>query len=298
MRYHVNNFSPKILVTGGEGQLATALRNHSEATKHKLIFCSKGQLDITYESSIRDAITTYQPDIIINTAAYTAVDQAEQNRELALLINHTGAKNLAIIAEHFQIPLIHFSTDYIFDGLQTHAYQETDVIHPINTYGLSKWLGEEAVRQYNKQHIILRVSGLFSEYGNNFLKTILRLANEKRELRIVHDQITCPTHANDIATLLFSLFKNLSHWGTYHFCNLHPISWYDFAVTILNEAKKNRPIMLETIHAIRSAEYKTLAKRPAYSVLNCDKIYRDFGVRPSSWKTHLAQSIRMIMESQ
>ena len=291
MRFHLNNCSLKLLITGGQGQLASALRHHPLAHQHALTICSKNELDITTPSSIQQAIQLHQPDVVINTAAYTAVDKAEQAHQLALLVNHSGAKNLAIACEENQIPLIHFSTDYIFDGRQTLAYHENDAANPLNVYGLSKYLGEEAIRNHVQRHIILRISGLFSEYGNNFLKTILHLAIKKDKLQIVRDQITCPTDANDVATMCFTLIKTLRYWGTYHYCNLHPNSWYDFAIAIIETAKKDLLLSVKQIDGMTSAQYTALAKRPAYSVLNCNKIYNDYGITQSSWDQHLSSII-------
>jgi len=287
----VNSRLSKLLITGGHGQLASVLRYGSLNKKYTLIHCSKNAMDITNEESIHRAINYYQPNIIINTAAYTAVDKAENEHQLAMQINHIGAKNLAISCEHYRIPLIHFSTDYVFDGTQTFAYSENDSTNPINVYGMSKWLGEEAIRKHCQQYIILRISGLFSEYGNNFLKTILRLAKEKNELRIVTDQITCPTHANNIANVLFNLIKTLRYWGTYHYCDAQAISWYEFAVTIIEKAKKYHLLSIEKILAITSAQYPTVAKRPAYSVLNCNKIHHDYGIVQLQWYPCITRTI-------
>ncbi|OGT42084.1 MAG: dTDP-4-dehydrorhamnose reductase [Gammaproteobacteria bacterium RIFCSPHIGHO2_12_FULL_37_34] len=294
MGFHVNNSLPKLLVTGGNSQLACALRSHPAATVSTLVSCTKEQLDITHTPSIKRAIKRYQPDIIINTAAYTAVDKAEKNQKQAMQVNDIGAKNLALICEDHHILLIHFSTDYVFDGSQAHAYQEIDSTNPINVYGLSKWLGECAIRQHASQHIILRISGLFSEYGNNFLKTILHLAHKKNELQIVYDQITCPTYAGDVATVLFHMMKKLDHFGTYHYCNTPSTSWYDFAIAIMKEARKYSVLPLKKIHSITSAQYAALANRPTCSNLNCDKIYHDYGIAQSSWQQHVTHVVRKL----
>ena len=204
-------------------------------------------------------IEAFSPDIIINTAAYTAVDKAEEEADLAMLINHQGAKTLLLPAIKIKFHSFIYPTDYIFDG-QKLPYVEDDSANPINIYGKSKWLGEEAIREQCNQHIILRVSAVFSEYGNNFLKTILRLANDKKELKIVADQITCPTYAGNIATVIYAMIADLRHWGTWHYCDSPEVSWHQFASDIIQEAKKHRPLLVEKIHAISSAEYKTAAK--------------------------------------
>lgn len=271
----MKNYLPNILITGGNGQLAQALKHHTLASHFHLTMCTRDELDITNPLSIDDVIRKIKPSIIINTAAYTAVDLAEKEHQLAMLINHMGAKNLAIASDKYHIPLMHLSTDYVFDGKSSTAYQEDDMINPINMYGLSKHKGEHAIREYCPKHIILRVSGIYSQYGKNFVKTIQTLAQIKNELRIVADQITCPTHANDIAQAIFTMATHLKKFGTYHFCSDEPISWYQFATHITKAA---------TIHGISSEEHQSIAKRPAYSVLNCRKIATDYGIKQPSWR--------------
>jgi dTDP-4-dehydrorhamnose reductase len=233
---------------------------------------------------------------VINAAAYTAVDKAEQEADQAILVNHLGAQNLAIACKKNQVPLIHLSTDYIFDGAHTCPYQEDDKENPTNVYGHSKWLGEQAVREQCEQHIILRVSGIFSQYGHNFLKTMLRLAQEKKELRVVADQITCPTYAGDIASVLFSIMQQSLHWGTYHYCNAGPVSWHQFATTIIQTAKQYQHLLVEEIKAISTSHYPTLAKRPAYSVLDCSKIENEMGIKQSMWRDALSVVILPLVQ--
>lgn len=269
---------PNLLITGANGQLAKALQQNKLAQAWQITACPRAEMDITEPASIDTALTKFNPSIIINTAAYTAVDKAEQETEICLRTNYSGTKYLAMACHKQKIPLIHLSTDYIFDGKKNGPYQENDASNPLNFYGKSKWLGEEAVREYCEQHIILRVSGVFSEHGNNFFKTILRLACEKKELRIVADQITCPTYAGDIATAIFILLKKKLHWGTYHYCSTPAVSWHEFANAIVQNAKQKQPILAQKITAITTAEYPTPAKRPAYSVLDCSKIRDHYGI--------------------
>ena len=291
----MRNYSRKILVTGGNGQLAQAMKKNASQHDSQLVFCSRAEMDITSAANCRRIIDQHAPDIIVNTAAYTAVDKAEQEAELAMQANHLGAQNIAVICRKLSLPLIHISTDYVFDGSKNSPYLETDATHPINMYGESKWLGEKAVREQCEQAIVLRVSGVFSEFGHNFLKTMLRLAQEKKELRIVADQITCPTYAGDIADAIFSMATSLRHTGTYHFCNSHPVSWYEFASAIIDERKRHRSMPIEKITAITTAEYPTPAKRPAYSVLNCDKIQRDFGIVPNDWEIAVKKIVSTLL---
>ena len=276
----MTNYSRKILITGSDGQIGNALRAHADAKKFQVIACNRNQMDITEMSAIEKAIAAFSPDMIINTAAYTAVDKAESESELAHLINHQGAKNLAIACNKNKIPLIHLSTDYIFDGEKSSPYLESDNANPINVYGESKWLGEEAIREYCDQHIILRVSGVFSEYGNNFYKTMLRLVNEKKELKIVSDQITCPTYAGNIAGVIYSMIADLKKYGTWHYCDFPAVSWHQFATEITSDEK---------IKKISTEEYKSAAKRPAYSVLDCNKLKNDFGIIQNEWREALGK---------
>lgn len=269
---------PKILITGGKGQVATALQQHNKAKQFQLIACPHNECDITKLSDIQKTISEFHPDIIINTAAYTAVDQAEKEKSLAMQINHLGVQNLAYACEKNRIPIIHLSTDYIFDGQSSMPYTEDHIANPINTYGESKWLGEEALRKECEQHIILRICAVFSEFGNNFFKTILRLAKEKKELRIVSDQIVCPTYAGDIANVLLSISQQFNQYGTFHYCNETPVSWYDFTLAILREAK----IELDTL-PIGSDQYPSLAERPSYSVFDCSKIKDYFNLEQQNW---------------
>jgi len=291
----MNSYLPKILITGSNGQVGASLRQHSAASDFHLAACTREELDISDMASVQRALAAHTPDIIINTAAYTAVDKAEQEQQQCDRANHIGPRNLAIACRKQQIPLIHLSTDYIFPGTQSVPYREDDRANPVNYYGAAKWLGEQAIQEQCEQYIILRVSGVFSEHGSNFPKTILRLARERKQLRIVADQITCPTYAGDIAGTIFALAKNLSHWGTYHYCSRAPVSWHQFAVAIITEAGRHEKLAVEEIAAITTATFPTAAKRPAYSVLDCGKIEKDYRIRQPSWKKALAVIVPQIL---
>lgn len=286
---------PKVLITGGRGQLASALQYHPHAYAFFLIVLSREELDITQADSIKKAIETHRPDIIINTAAYTAVDQAEKETEQAMLINHIGALEIAKACADANILLLHLSTDYIFNGAQQTAYTEESATQPLNLYGQSKLLGEEAVRDHCEKHIILRVSGIFSEYGTNFVKTMIRLARERNELSVVSDQISCPTYAGDIAAAIYKILgSDEKVYGTYHFCSRDAVSWHQFAVSIIAEAETFSPVKTQKILPITAADYAAAAKRPAYSALNCDKIHFTYGIeQPSTQKA--IQTILSIM---
>lgn len=291
----MKNYLRKVIITGGEGQLGCALRDHILAKEFHLAICPRDLIDITDPTSITNAFDRFSPDIVINSAAYTAVDKAEQEQEQCMRVNHQGARNIAAACQALQIPLIHLSTDYVFDGTSQSPYREDDAANPINCYGSSKWQGEQAVREQCEQHIILRTSAIFSEYGNNFLKTILRLAKERKVLRIVADQVTCPTYAGHLASAIYTIAKQPSHWGTYHYCDAMPASWHEFAAAILEMARQHQPLLVETIDAITTADYPTPAKRPAYSVLNCSKIEKYFGMTQANWAEAIKQITNAIL---
>lgn len=288
---------PKILITGGRGQLASALQYHPHAYAYSLIVLSREELDITQPASIRQAIEKHRPDMIINTAAYTAVDKAESETEQANLINHIGAKNIATACAEKNIFLLHLSTDYIFDGAQPIPYTEENAATPINVYGQSKLLGEQAIQQICEKYIVLRVSGVFSEFGTNFAKTMIRLARERTEFSVVADQITCPTYAGDIAAAIYKILAAEEKiYGTYHYCSRDPVSWHQFAVSIIAEAETFAPVKTQKILPIAAAEYPTAARRPAYSVLNCDKISFTYGIEQPGTQKAIQTILAIIPE--
>lgn len=272
----------RTLITGATGQVAFELQ---KATHRDWIALTKKQLDISQLENVLDIMESVKPDRVINTAAYTQVDEAEKNPEKSFLINKEGAKNLAQACEKIKCTLIHLSTDYIFDGQKKNPYVETDQAAPLNIYGKSKWEGEEAVRHYCEKHLIIRVSAVFGSHGNNFVKTIIRLAQEREQLQVVNDQIISPTPARDIASMLWELCdKAADHyaWGTYHFSGASPTNWYEFAsqiVKLMNKSNKR----VHTIHPISTSEYLTAAKRPSYSVLDCQKLKKIYNINQPDW---------------
>jgi len=282
----MKNCLPKILLTGANGQLGQMMK--ARAPKDfELIAYNRQEFNVTNFASVVMILNQLHPDVVVNAAAYTAVDKAEDEPELAREVNFFGAENLAKACEQLAIPLIHISTDYVFPGQQLLPQYEEDPVAPVNQYGVTKSLGEQAIQKHCSRHIILRVCAIFSEFGINFYKTILRLAQERRELRIVADQITCPTYAGDIAEAIYSVCRQLTHFGIYHFCSSEQVSWYDFANAIIEAKKEKQPLLLETITAITAQEFAAKAPRPQYSKLNCDKIARDYGIAQPNWKNHL-----------
>jgi dTDP-4-dehydrorhamnose reductase len=283
----------RVLVTGGGGQVATAI-SHVFPAFWKVVFPSRALLDITNPEAIKAAIIDFMPDVIVNTAAFTAVDEAEKFPERAFSVNTEAVAMLARICSVKNIPFIHFSTDYVFDGLQSFAYTESDQVNPINIYGLSKLRSEVFIREICKKHIILRVSSVFSPYKNNFVKTILRLAKKEEVLRIVSDQVHCPTSAFSIAVVVKKILENLSDktWGTYHYCQLSSTSWYSFAKEIIRLASEYKTLKTKVIQPITANEFNAFAVRPGYSVLNCKKIENDFGVVQTHWCDDLKEVVR------
>ncbi|WP_286049661.1 dTDP-4-dehydrorhamnose reductase [Rheinheimera sp. KL1] len=238
-------------------------------------------------------LLAFAPDIIINAAAYTAVDKAEQDQESANAINHLGAEYLARIAQKLNAVFIHVSTDYVFDGNSAVPYVETDKPNPQSVYGKTKLDGESAIAQHCTKHIILRTAWVFAEHGNNFVKTMLRLALSRPELGVVADQIGGPTYAGDIADAILNIISQLNsqnedRWGVYHFSGEPYVSWHSFAECIFEEAFNQSLLMTQPIlNAITTEQYPTPAKRPAYSMLDCQKIHVAFNIEPSNWRAAL-----------
>jgi len=284
----------KILVTGGKGQLAYELIRLTKDKKfshHEIYSPSKEELNISDFIRVAQVFENFRPDIVINTAAYTQVDRAQTEIDCAFATNFHGAKNLAIVCKEFNCALIHLSTDYIFDGSNKQSYIETDPVAPLNIYGESKWQGEEYISRYCNKYIILRVSAVFGSHGNNFVKTILKLAKERDNLSIVADQVTCPTPAADIARILLLLCDN-PQWGIFNYCGAPATNWYQFAEHIIKEASQYDTFEIKKLNNILTCEYPTPAKRPLYSVLNCQKFKTTFGIEQPSWELGLKNVIR------
>lgn len=287
----------KILVLGIQGQLGKCLRDHLEDTEHKVLYTSREQLDITDFETTKIKILENDPNIVINATGFTAVDQAEDNLKMANLINHLSIKNIADICKKHGCWLIHISTDYVFDGNSKTPYKEDDITNPQSVYGETKLNGELAIQASGCRHIIIRTSWLFSEYGNNFLKTILRLGAEQEKLSIVSDQLGCPTYAQDLARTIVDIAPKLNAQNTnglYHYCGEKPCSWYGFASEIYKYAKVKNLKTPSIINPIETSAYPTPAKRPAFSVLDCSKIKNDFGVHASNWYKGIEQVIEKL----
>ena len=287
----------KILVLGCKGQLGRCLNDQLVNTEHEVIYTSREQIDIADSEQTKNQILKISPDLIINATAYTAVDKAEEDQKTADLINHLAVNNIADICNQLECWLIHVSTDYVFDGNSNVPYKEDDKTNPQGVYGETKLKGELAIQASGCKHIIIRTAWVFSEYGNNFLKTMLRLGAERDELSIVGDQIGCPTYAQDIARSIVEIVPQLNsreYNSIYHYCGDQPCSWYDFANTIFDQAMINNSKIPSIVNSIKTSAYPTPAKRPAFSVLDCSKIENECGVHSSNWQEGIRQVIRKI----
>lgn len=278
----------KVLITGCKGQVGQSLVERLNGVADVLAV-DKVQLDITDCEAVCSLVTAFGPDYIINAAAYTAVDKAEQEIELSFAINRDGPKYLAQAADSCGSVLLHISTDYVFDGLGCGPYTESEPTAPQGIYGQSKLAGERAVAEACERHFILRTAWVFGEHGNNFVKTMLRLGIERKALSIVGDQFGGPTYAGDIAKCLIEMILQVEagkkpDWGVYHFSGLPHVSWYEFAHVIFEQAENNKVIdHIPSLVSIPTSRFPTPAKRPANSRLNCEKIYQEFGISPSDW---------------
>ena len=279
----------KILITGINGQVGHALMR--ELTDHELIGLNRQDFDLTNLDQIRHVIDHHQPDIIINPAAYTKVDQAEDELELVFQINRDALKVMAEKAREYHIKLIHFSTDYVFDGKKKEAYVEDDPTHPLGVYGQSKLAGEKVIQEVGGLIYIFRTSWVYSNIGNNFFHTIKRLSKENNELRVVADQIGVPTSnqfiAKQIKKIVLRLNKN--NTGIYHLVPNGSCSWYDFAKVIIE--RTNRKFDLDQLIKIKMLDYSTKANRPKNCRLSNKKIKRAFMLKFSSWQSELDRII-------
>jgi dTDP-4-dehydrorhamnose reductase len=277
-----------IIVFGASVQLGQCLK--TVASTHRLTtiyFPPESEADILNKDALKKVFDTYKPEWCINCAAYTAVDKAEDDVELARKINKTGVENLSAFCLEYNSILIHTSTDFIFKGDKAAPLDEEDIAEPISVYGLTKLEGERAVTEKLEKYFILRTSWLYSEYGNNFVKTMLKLGNERDELKIIADQIGTPTYATDLAECILQIISVKSNdYGTYHYSNEGVASWYDFAKAIFDISETKVKVL-----PISTSEYPTRAARPAYSVMSKSKIKRAFNIEIPYWRDSLITCI-------
>lgn len=288
----------KILLTGANGQLGRCIQDRIPQEWH-LDVMDSGLLDITDKQQVMQRVAQCSPDIIINAAAYTAVDKAESESLQAEKVNAQGAKFLALAAKEHQARLIHISTDYIFDGSQSTPYSEVDIPTPVNVYGKTKFAGEQAIESILTNAVIIRTSWVFSEYGNNFVKTMLKLGQERQHLTIIHDQRGCPTYAGDLAQTIIELIQNHPQaQGIYNYCGASDVSWYEFSELIFDIAVSDNWLLTRPyIEKITTSEYPTPAKRPQYSLLDCSKLL-NLGIERSDWKKSLCKVVKSLCDNE
>lgn len=290
----------KFLITGAKGQVGYCLTQQLQG-KHEILAVDRDELDITDQSAVKNVVENFHPDVIINAAAHTAVDRAETEVELSEAINVKGPQYLAEAAKDVGATILHISTDYVFDGQREGKYKETDATDPQGVYGKTKLEGEQAVAKANDKFIVLRTAWVFGEHGNNFVKTMLRLAKTRDTLGVVADQIGGPTYAGDIAASLIQIAEKIIddedvQYGIYHFTGEPYVSWCDFAKAIFDEAVSQNVLeKAPLVNSITTADYPTPAKRPANSCLDLTKIQRFFGIQPSNWQKAL-KNIKAYME--
>ncbi|MDO8942984.1 MAG: dTDP-4-dehydrorhamnose reductase [Desulfobacterales bacterium] len=289
-----------ILVTGAEGQLGTELVRQAPACGVVVTAPLLAEMDLTNYARVEEVFAAVRPAAVINTAAYTLVDRAETESDLAFAVNAAAPAHLARLCGRAGIPLIQVSTDYVFDGRKQTPYVEDDPIAPLGVYARSKAEGEAAVRGTLREHLIVRTAWLYSPYGSNFVRTILRLAAEGKELRIVDDQVGSPTCAADFAEALLSITGRLRSggeipWGTYHYCGSGITSWFGFARHILRTLTARRHIDAYRVVPITTREFPTPARRPAFSALDCSRIQTGFGIRLKPWQASVEQTIDRLL---
>ena len=295
----------KILIAGANGQLGLTLQDvfaglrRDQSSRSDLILTDKDELDITDAEAVDNFVAAKKPDVIINAAAYTAVDQAEIEKELARKINVDGAVNLATAAKNADAIFFHISTDFVFDGEKTTSYVETDKPNPLSVYGQTKRDAEIAIEKIGGRYFILRTAWLYSPFGKNFVKTFAKLGKEKPELKVVNDQIGCPTYAYDLALAIKKLLTidyQLSTFGLYHFAGDGECSWFQFAKKIVELSAGTAKIIPQTSYEYAAGRDTITAGRPKHSVLNCDKIHQ-LDIKTPAWQNSLQKCIDILKQN-
>lgn len=274
---------PLILLTGGTGQVGQAVLRHAAERGLDIFAPNRAQMDLTNAQSITDMVASRPWSAVINCAAYTAVDRAETDAELAAQVNAIAPGIFAAETAKRDIPVIHVSTDYVFDGTKNAPYVEEDAVNPLGVYGRTKENGEIAVRTLNPRHAIIRTAWVVSAGGANFINTMIRLASERPEVNVVNDQIGCPSNASDIADALLAVTEHPhAQYGTWHFVNSGEASWFELAAYIFANMRR-RGLATPSLNAIPTSQYPTPAERPINSRLSTSAIQRDFGIQPRHW---------------
>lgn len=289
----------KVLLIGKNGQLGWELSRQLPAEGFDLEAVDLPDFDITRPSAVDQLVNESTPDIIVNACAYTAVDKAESDPETAFAVNQKGPTYLARACAN-RIPLVHISTDYVFDGTQNTPYVEEDPISPLGVYGRSKALGEQAVAEALDKYLIVRTAWLCGVHGQNFVKTMLRLGREKKSLNIVDDQVGCPTFAFDLAAAVVKMIDHYAQnkpmaWGIYHYCGKGQATWYQFGCKVFDIARGMTSLEIETVNPVPTEAYPTPAKRPANSVMSCQKIEKIFEVQTMPWPASLEKMLKVLL---
>lgn len=285
---------PVVLVTGSNGQLGKELQAlQQQYVQFRFVFASREDLKLHHFGLVENFFVGLNPDYCINCAAYTAVDKAESEPDVAMLVNGEAVGHLAAVCKKFNTKLIHISTDYVFDGESATPHREEDATGPINVYGRSKLLGEQLCTKENPDAIIIRTAWVYSEFGHNFVKTMLRLMKERAEINVVSDQVGAPTFAYDLAKAILDMLAS-GKWeaGMYHYSNAGKISWHDFATEIKQQIGSSC-----IVHPIPTAQYPTPARRPHFSLLNTEKIQKVYGVLVPDWRDSLAVCIQRLQQN-
>jgi dTDP-4-dehydrorhamnose reductase len=284
-----------VLLFGAKGQVGTACKKTFESLGWNVTALTRNEIDFCLPDTVYEAVKNTKSNIVVNACAYTAVDKAESEPEIANLVNAKSVGAIGKACHELNIPVVHLSTDYVFNGSANAPYKEIDAIAPLGVYGKSKFEGEQLLQQKTEQHIILRTSWVFSAVGNNFVKTMLRLGVERDELKIVGDQLGCPTYAGDIAEAIASIItliekdQSFSGWGLYNCSNAGDCSWYDFACAIFKTSiQHNSVAKTPKVKSITTDQYPTATARPAYSVLDCSKLEALIGKSMPNWQQGLS----------
>ena len=289
----------KLLIIGSKGQLGQELTQICQKSGFDFSETDLPETDISNVSQVDRLFSRHQPAIAVNAAAYTAVDKAESDQRTCFAVNRDGPMNLARTSAKHRVPLIHISTDYVFDGKGEIPYKEDDPVSPIGVYGTSKANGEIAIRRLHRQHVIIRTAWMYGVFGNNFVKTMLRVGRERQTLNVVDDQYGCPTCAADLANAILAVCDEIGHgkddgWGTYHFCGKGITTWYEFAKAVFENAERLGMAKTPVIVPVGTSQYPTAAKRPAFSALDCSKIETAFGIRIKPWPNSLKSTVEEI----
>lgn len=292
----------RLAVTGKNGQVVSALQALA-CDDLEIVALGRPELDLARPETVLQALREARPDVVVSAAAYTAVDKAESESDIAFATNRDGAKAVALAASNLGIPIIHLSTDYVFDGEKTTAYVESDPTGPRSVYGQSKLEGEKEVSATTDNYAILRTAWVYSQYGNNFVKTMLRLGENRNEINVVADQFGCPTSANDIAGAIVTIARRLAQdastrlRGIFHLSGTGETNWADFAKQIFAISAENGGKSV-IINDITTAQYPTAARRPANSRLDCSKLEEVYGIRLPDWQTSTRAVVTVLAQSK